>query len=703
MRHFAYMLMTVVLALLTAVPARSVVDGSKAARITDTPRPAGEEPAAGAGTGQRHVAMRLVAESGRPAPGSTVALAIEAVPQKGWHGYWKNPGDAGIETAAAWRLPAGASAGPLRYPVPERLLVAGLMNYVYERPFALLVDVKLPAGPAAGTALPIKVKLDYLVCTREICVPESQELATTLTIGDGAVAAGARARFDWWRRALPRELGSAATYQVEGKRMRLAVPFPADAAVGDAWFYPLAAGTIDQAAAQSVSRDGDRLVIETAAAATPPGGRIEGVLATGGGQGFAVAAMPGTVAAARAGVATGWWATALIAFLGALAGGAILNIMPCVFPILSLKALSLARSGADQRTARAEALAYTAGVVGACVALGAAILALRAGGSAVGWAFQLQDPRMILILMLLSVAIALNLAGLFEVPMPRFAGRSGTGGAFATGALAAFVATPCTGPFMGAALGAALVLPAAAALSVFAGLGLGLALPFLLIGFVPALRRRLPRPGGWMETFRRVLSVPMWLTALALGWVLGRGTGADGLSLALAVVLAVGLALWVAGGRQRRGLGFGAGAAALLVAAVAGGVVLLPTGRAAVVADGAVAGGAEPFTEARLAALRAQGRPVFAYFTADWCLTCKVNEKAAIETDAARDALAKGKVAVLVGDWTDGDPALGRFIEAHNRAGVPLYLWYAPGGEARVLPQVLTPGILTDLAAGRAR
>jgi len=302
---------------------------------------------------------------------------------------------------------------------------------------------------------------------------------------------------------------------------------------------------------------------------------------------------------------------------------------------------------------------------------------------------------MILILLLLSVAIALNLAGLFEVPMPRFAGHGGAGGAFATGALAAFVATPCSGPFMGAALGTALVLPTAAALAVFAGLGLGLALPFLLIGFVPALRRRLPKPGAWMERFRRVLSVPMWLTALALAWVLGQGTGTDGLTFALGVALAIGLVLWIAGGRQRRGLGFGAVAAGGLALAMIVGVAMLPTARAAA---SAAPIGAEPFSEARLAALRAEGRPVFAYFTADWCLTCKVNEKAAIETDAARDAFAKGKVAVLVGDWTDGDPALGRFIERHNRAGVPLYLFYAPGQEARVLPQLLTPGMLTDLA-----
>jgi len=656
----------------------------------------------------RHVAMRLVAESDRPAAGATVTLALDAVPDATWHAYWQNPGDAGIETSAAWTLPAGASAGPLRYPVPERLLVAGLMNYVYERPFAMLVDLKVPAGLAAGTALPIRVKLDYLVCTREICVPETQTLETRLTVGDGAVAAATRARFDGWRRTLPKPLGSPATYQVLGKRFRMAMPFPADASFSDPWFFPATGGAIDYAAPQTIARDGDRLVIEVQAAATPADGAVTGVLATGDGRGLLIEARPGVVPPApdqrEPGIAASEWVrSALVAFPGALIGGLLLNIMPCVFPILSLKALSLARSGADERAARTEALAYTGGVIAVCLALGAAILALRAGGTMVGWAFQLQDPRMILALLLLSVAIALNLAGLFEVPMPRFAGEGGAGGAFATGALAAFVATPCTGPFMAAALGAALVLPSAAALAVFAGLGLGLALPFLLIGFVPALRRRLPRPGAWTERFRRVLSVPMWLTALALAWVLGRSTGADGLSFALAAALGVGLVLWGAGGRQRRGLGFGGLAAGCLALVAGAGVALLPAGRGAEAAGAATPVGAEPFTEARLAALRAEGRPVFAYFTADWCLTCKVNEKAAIETRAARDAFAAGKVAVLVGDWTDGDPALGRFIEGHNRAGVPLYLWYAPGAEAKVLPQVLTTGMLRDLAGGQTR
>ncbi|MBW6523037.1 thioredoxin family protein [Sphingomonas sp. RHCKR47] len=647
--------------------------------------------------GVKHIRLTLVAESDRPRSGTTMRVAFEAVPEAGWHGYWKNPGDAGVETQVAWTLPAGASAGALRYPVPGRLLIAGLMNYVYERPFALLADVTLPAGLAVGTRLPIAAKLTYLVCTEQICVPEQQDVATSVTIGDGTIAPERRAAFDAHARAIPRPLGSPATYQVEQGRLRLSVPYPADASLGQAWFYPAAGGVIDMAAPQQVTRDGDRVVIETKPAATVPTGRIEGVLGTADGQGFALSATPGTVAAGEAG--GGVWAAALIAFGGALLGGLLLNVMPCVFPILSLKALSLAKSGESETHARAEALAYTAGVVLVCLALGGILLALRAGGASAGWAFQLQDPRVVGVLLILVAAIALNLAGLFELPTPRFASTSGVGGAFMTGALAAFVATPCTGPFMGAALGAALVLPAVAAMAVFAGLGLGIALPFLLIGFVPALRRRLPRPGAWMQRLRHILSVPMFLTALALAWVLGRQAGVDGMTLGLAAVLLASLGLWWTGRRQHAGrerAGWPAGVALSL--ALAG--VLLVRAAPTVASSVAALPGAQPFSEARLAALQAEGRPVFAYFTADWCLTCKVNEKAAIETQAVADAFAKHKVAVLVGDWTDGDPTLGRFIERHNRAGVPLYLWYAKGAQSpRVLPQILTKATLTGLSS----
>jgi thiol:disulfide interchange protein len=314
----------------------------------------------------------------------------------------------------------------------------------------------------------------------------------------------------------------------------------------------------------------------------------------------------------------------------------------------------------------------------------------------VGWAFQLQEPRFVLFLLLLVTAIALNLAGLFRLPgLSIDTQGGGTLGAFGTGALAAFIATPCTGPFMAVALGAALVLPPAGALAVFGGLGVGLALPFLLLGFVPALRRMLPRPGPWMVRLQRILSIPMFLTALGLAWVLGRQTGVDGMTLGLAAALTLGFALWWfgAGGRRQRWV-----ALAVVAAAVVAPLALL---RPAANEGGSAAAGrlnAEPFAEGRLAQLRSERRPVFVYFTADWCLTCKVNEGGAMASGAVARSFESRGVRVLEGDWTLGDAAIGRFLERHGRSGVPLYLYYPPGGEARILPQILTSAMLSELA-----
>ncbi|MFN3944063.1 MAG: protein-disulfide reductase DsbD family protein [Allosphingosinicella sp.] len=653
--------------------------------------------------GGNNIAASLVAESDRPAPGRTVTLAIEMRPKAGWHGYWRNPGDAGVEPRIEWRLPAGLEAGPLLYPVPERLSIAGLMNYVFKGDYAQLVALRVPDGLAPGTALPLRARFDYLACTDEICVPESADLALDLVVGDGGVAPARRAAFDRWRERLPRPLGGEARFAVADGRFRLAVPLPEGVALSDPYFYPAQDGAIAYAAPQAVSRNGDMLIVETDAGRAPPEA-LEGVLRIGEGRGLAFAAVPGDVPAAGRPVAgSGEGAgigTLLAALIGALLGGLILNIMPCVFPILSLKALSLARAGGDEARARREALAYAAGVIGMCLALGGALLALRAAGLAAGWAFQLQDARVILFLLLLVTAIALGLAGLFRLPAlavgDGLARGGGARGAFWTGALAAFVATPCTGPFMGAALGAALVLPGAAALAVFGGLGLGLALPFLLLGFVPALRRRLPKPGPWMEGFQRLLSVPMFLTALGLAWILGRQAGADGMALGLGAALILGLALWWWG---RRGGWLPLAPAA---AALAAGLMLVPAAApVAARAPGLLA--EEAFSEARLAALRAEGRPVFVYFTADWCLSCKVNEAAVLERREVADAFAAAGVAVLVGDWTRGDPDIGRFLERHGRSGVPLYLFYRPGAEPEILPQVLTVGQVTGLVSRAVR
>jgi len=640
--------------------------------------------------------VRLVAETAAVAPGSTITLAFTMRPQPGWHGYWRNPGDAGDEPRVTWRLPDGWRAGPLQYPVPDRLLVMGLMNYVYERDYALLVTVQVPASAEPGATLPIDARLDYLVCTNELCVPEDATVSVELAIGQPLAPSAA---FQGYRRALPRPLGSEGRFEIANGRLRIAIPLPASTQVASPYFYPVTSDAVRHSEAQRISRSGDMLIVEAAPGRLAGQLRtLEGLIEIEPGIGLALTARPGEVPAAGTPIAgtqegppSEGGPGILIALLGAVLGGLILNIMPCVFPILSLKALGLARAGGSEAEVRREALAYAAGVVLTCLALGGVLLALRAGGAAVGWAFQLQDPRVILLLLLLVTAIALNLAGLFHLPMlaggEGLSRRQGAAGAFFTGALAAFIATPCTGPFMGAALGAALILPAAGALAVFGGLGLGLALPFLLLGFVPALRRRLPRPGPWMAILQRVLSVPMFLTALGLAWILGRQTGADGMALGLLGALLLALGLWALG-RGGRWL------AALLILASAAPLLLIRPGAPAPLESPLPA---EPFSETRLSELRAAGTPAFVYFTADWCLTCKVNERGALAQEEVAAHFRARNIKVLVGDWTRGDAEIGRFLARHGRSGVPLYLYYPPGREAEMLPQILTAGRLTSL------
>jgi thiol:disulfide interchange protein len=648
---------------------------------------------------QTNIQAALLAESMAPAGGRDVTVAIRMTPKPGWHGYWQNPGDAGQAARFDWSLPKGASISAPSYPVPERLVISGLMNHVFNGEHALLFRLKLPAM-AAGTAIPLRVKGEWLACTDEICVPESGEMALDLVIGDGKAAA--RAQFDGWRAKLPQPVGSMAAFEVNGGKLRFAIPYPQDAPVSTPWFYASTENAVAYAEPQIVRRNGDLLIVETKADGDAPAA-IDGVLAIGDGRGLVVSSKPGAVPSGgdliggETHVATDW-ATILIALAGAIVGGLILNIMPCVFPIVSLKALSLARSGGSEREARIDALAYSGGVIATCLALGGVLLALRAGGTQIGWAFQLQSPVVILGLLVLTAAITLNLAGVFHLKGfgggDALASKGGASGAFWTGALAAFVATPCTGPFMAAALGAALVLPVPAALAIFAGLGLGMAIPFLLLGYVPSLRKRMPRPGAWMQSFQRWLAVPMALTVAALVWLLWRQTGALGLGIALAALgIASGLA-WVAGHKLQGGLGFAPLLASVAVLSLAGGAIL-----PAVSAEtGSAIAGAERFSEAKLAELRAADRPVFLYFTADWCLTCKVNEKAAIDRAEVQDAFKNKGVVTMAGDWTNGDPAITRFLETQGRSGVPLYLFYAPGGEApEILPQVLTPGLLTEL------
>ncbi len=657
--------------------------------------------------GGENISAELIAD-GMPRAGEEWMLALRFTPSAPeWHGYWSNPGDAGLGMVVTLDLPDGWSAGEHLYPVPDTLLISGLMNHIYEGQYVVLVPIAVPADAVIEGVPQIGGFVEYLACTDRICVPQD----AVLNAGQAGISGGDFAR---WRAEIAPRLDAASQFELSGGNLRLSIPLPEAVSLSNPHVFIANLRLVDYAAVQTFRRAADALIIDIPLSefrGDDPSS-IGGILSLGEGTGVEFGALPGEVPtggdmiAGPIGIDTPPLWTLI---LGALVGGLILNIMPCVFPILSLKAMALVRAGGSEAEARTEGIAYTAGVVIACVGLGALMLALRAAGEQVGWAFQLQSPSVVVVLMVLAVAITANFAGVFELPSidTGSGARKGAGGAFATGLLAAFAATPCTGPFMAAALGAALLLPTPLALMLFAMLGLGLALPFLALGFVPALRRMLPKPGAWMETFRRIMAIPMGLTALALIWLVAQLGGRGFALFALVMVFGIVLALGVVGRLQKAGKmawpAFGLIAAPFVIFAA----FALPSSYEA---GGAGRGESlispQDFSREALALSRASGQPVFVWFTADWCVTCKVNESIAIERESTAAAFEEAGVIAIVGDWTVRDEEITAFLTEQGAAGVPLYLWYEPSedgrAEAEQLPQVLTPDMLRERAA-RAR
>ncbi len=663
-------------------------------------------PAPASSTTANNITATLVSE-GPAIPGEPLILALLFDPAPGWHGYWSNPGDAGYGMELDWTLPPGWRAGEPLYPVPERLVIAGMMNHIYKGPYAVLVPIAVPIGATTEGDAAITLDARWLACTDKICVPEAAALSLRIPSERGAAARDPR--FDAWRAAIPPLIDRRAVFEQSPATIRIAIALPASLDLGELHIFIGDQGVIDHPGEQSFRRLGDILVAELPRHTSGDVPRtLTGVLAFGDGArngagGLRFVAEPGTVPQGGEALRVPAAADAPLVLLagGALLGGLLLNLMPCVFPILSLKALTLARAGAGQVHARHEAIAYTGGVVLACLALGAALLLLRAAGNEVGWAFQLQEPGVVLVLLAIAVAITANLAGLYELPALSLTRANGGGGAFATGVLAAFVATPCTGPFMAAALGAALLLPWEQALLLFGVLGLGLALPFLLLGFVPPLRRMLPRPGAWMERFRKAMAIPMGLTALALAWLAWRLGGVWLAIAGLAAAAVLVAALRGLGRRREQGRPMMGGVVAASLALLLALAIALPQSSDTPSGTGTKSL-LDPleFDRAVLTdTLQAQDRPVFLWFTADWCLTCKVNESVAIEREAVRAAFAEAEIITMRGDWTRADPAIARFLAEHGAAGVPLYLWYPGGGAApEQLPQVLSADMLIERA-----
>jgi thiol:disulfide interchange protein DsbD len=653
-----------------------------------------------------HVQARLVAEQASAAPGGTVTVALEEVIRPGWHTYWVNPGDAGLATQIQWSLPAGWSAGAIQWPTPKRLPVLTLMDYGYEGRVWLLTGIKAPTNARPGDTVTLKADVSWQVC-KDVCIPEEALLTLPVTIGSGAADAGVAQDFADARARLPVTSPWPMNYAL-GRTLDLyvAAPMLASAHPVSAAFFPLQSGMVANAAIQQMGFAQNGLVMRLMPGdkAARIGGMLTGVLVLksidGSVQALNVSAPPGPVpeasfAAVTADTDMTLWLALAFAFLG----GLILNVMPCVLPVLAMKALALANQGAGG--ARREGIAYTAGVVLSFLGFGAAILLLRAGGAAIGWGFQLQSPLVVAGFALLIFAVGLNLSGLFEIGAigigQDWTRRGGTAGAFFTGVLAVAVAAPCTASFMmAAALGFALTQDAVSALLIFLSLGLGFAAPFLLLALWPGARAGLPRPGAWMLRFRQLMAFPMYGAAAFLVWVMAQQSGPNGMAILLAAGIALALAAWIwsvtrAVAGRWRGMG---GLMALLVftAGLYGFTLLQPAPPALQVASGG-----EKFTEERLDALRAQGRGVFINATADWCITCLVNEEAVLSRDSVRQLFADRHVTYMVADWTRYDPAITKLLNANGRPGVPLYLYYAPNAVAPVvLPQLLSESAIAD-------
>lgn len=667
------------------------------------------------------VTAALLSARDAVAPGERFHVALVQRIAPGWHTYWRNPGDSGEPTRIDWTLPDGVAAGAIQWPAPKAIRVEPLVNFGFEGTVLLPLEISVPATARPGETLSLAASATWLVCEK-ICIPEEGSFRLDLPVAAGGSAdAAAQARIDQALAELPKPAGFTGSLKANGSdKLVLALPgLPAGAR--DLRFFPVSDTLIEHAAEQPAT--GDSLTLKRSTAFKVETPSLEGVLTFSEGgtrralalsaevepallQARAVPAQPPAKVTLPPPPAEDL--TLLLALAFAFAGGLILNLMPCVLPVLFIKALGFAQLAQASRGAvRQQGLVFLAGVLATFFVLAALVIALGAG-----WGFQLQSPPLVILLAVLMALIGFNLIGAFEIGGrlqgmgDGLASRGGPLGAFMTGALAVIVATPCTAPFMGAAMGYALTQPPAAALSIFMALALGFAAPVVALSFAPGLLRLLPKPGRWMVVLKQAFAFPMFATAIWLIWVATTQAGANGALAALAAILVAGFALWLigvtrGGGRALRLVA--GGVAALVVAATSVFVIesAKPTPPAQARADAP-----DAWSPARVVELQGQGRPVFVNFTAAWCITCLANERVALARQEVKDAFARLDVAYLKADWTNRDAAIAATLAEHGRAGVPLYLFYpgTKGAPAEVLPQLLTPDAVVSAAkraAGR--
>jgi len=708
-----------------------------------------------------NVTAELIPDVAKAAPGDRFSLALRLTIREGWHIYWTNPGDSGLPPVASWQEPDHVSVGPMRFPVPEAIPIGPLMNYGFKDEVILLMPVVLDAALPTDRPLRLAADVEWLVC-EEICIPESAGLDIEIPVhaGPPVPAPGVEALFTAARAALPQPAPAAWSprFALDGDSVLLQVDLPA--AVADQnltlRFFPAEPGVILHNAPQLQQVRAGGLGLQMQAdyrARDDDFGPLDGLLVLAGEQETEMTGVPRTgyeISAQRAapsdlgavvgaqtarsdtattgggglapdggdlftGDGTGetppWRIDLSTAFLFALLGGLLLNLMPCVFPVLFLKAAGMVEHAHHHAwQVRLQGLAFTAGVLISFLALAGGLLALQTAGVAVGWGFQLQSPAFVAVMAFLFFAIGLSLTGLFTLGGSfvnfggRLADRPGLVGSFFTGVLACLVATPCTAPFMGAAIGFAVGQSAPVSLGIFAALGLGMALPYLLVCLAPGVLRSLPRPGPWMERFKQALAFPMYATAVWLVWVLSQQAGPLGVAAVLSGALLIAFVAWIytitrTGGTVARGLGTGLVLLGLLGLVALAGLTQSVTPPTAQVATAETRDGVSrasgpawiAFSPERLTALRKEGRPVFLNFTAAWCITCLVNEQVALSSAAVANAFERQGIAYLKGDWTSYDPDITEMLTTFGRSGVPLYLLYpGDGGAPQVLPQILT-------------
>ncbi|NNU16915.1 thiol:disulfide interchange protein [Parvularcula sp. ZS-1/3] len=661
-----------------------------------------------------HAESRLIAETTAAVPGETLWVALAQELEEGWHVYWKNPGDSGLPLSLGWTLPEGWEAGEIGYPIPHRLPLGPLTNFGHEGSPTFLVPITVPEGFATGESVTLDVFAEWLICL-DVCIPESANLSLTIPVAETAQPVPGNAeRIRAAKSAAPKDLGLEARFADTDGSITLRIE---GAPAGEPVFYPNEGGMVEPSAPQSTARQDGALFIGL----TPgidyqidPPENLDGLLVLEmDGQEIGVeitapravgpiitteqkrALAAGAPARRAADSMEGTPPMALLMIFGfAILGGVILNAMPCVFPIVFLKASSVAKlGGADRATIRMDAFAYTAGVLVTFAAMAALLLALRAGGATLGWGFHLQSPIAVGFFAVVVFLIGLNLAGLFEIGTSlqgaggELSQKKGPAGSFFTGLLAVLVAAPCIGPLLGLPIGYALAAPPAAAIAVFLALGLGLALPYLLLAVFPQLAQALPKPGMWMVRLKQLFSFAMFGTVVWLAWVVSLQAGPQGVLYLGIAFVAAAVAAWLFGLSQEKG-----GALPLKVAAILAFVIAfapltqLTTSASAT----AVAVNKEAYDEARLARLQAEGTPVFIDFTAAWCVTCQYNKRVVLDTPEMKQLFAETGTIFMVADLTNPDPVITNAIERQGRSGVPLYLYYNGMGDPEILPQILT-------------